>query len=113
MGKVVPFKKNMQEDIFSAEDLNICINSTYLRNVIYFLYSENLVLDRDIEKKLKVCKPVKDTLIKKAKKRERSVERLREKMGLKRRKKRKVLLSLKEEKNSIRITYGNNVLYVS
>ncbi len=89
-----------------------CLKGEKIRNILYFLYSENVVIDEPLKKQLEKCffNPSGKNLTEITKKKNQILNKLRRK---KRKSKEKILISTKQRENSLKINYDMGVLYIS
>lgn len=118
MNKPVPyvsFHNPEISDFLIAVEKNIsnkCTKGEKLRNIMFFLYSENISLDEELKRKLKECffevssKELSEINKKKIK--------ILKKLGRNKKRKNNIInVSSQEKKNAIKIFYDEGVLYVS
>ncbi len=102
--------RNSAEFSFSERDLEPCLESIRLRNVLFFLYDKNVVLDKELQESIEICSVDEEVFPK----REISSTNIVLKRKRKKRKNRKIILSKKPptpDKEGIKIFFDNTVLY--
>ncbi len=98
------------EEVFTRRNIEECIESVKLRNLISFLISENVILDEEIEKQIERCKPINWNMEDKISKK---IKKIRKKLGRKTKREKKVFLTFycPEEKKGIKISADGKTLF--
>jgi hypothetical protein len=102
--------RNSAEFSFSERDLESCLESIKLRNVLFFLYGDNIIFDKELKEEVDKCNIDEWFSFKKEEKHIKTLSKRKRKRG----KNRKIILSKKPpapDKEGIKIFFDNTVLY--